>query len=41
MDFKEELKKHIKRIESMKDTLQTEEATKMAFNLAIFSIAWI
>ena len=29
MDFKEELKNYVKRIENTKDTLQTEEATKM------------
>ena len=38
MDFKEELKKHIKRVESMKDDLQTEEATKMALILPFFQL---
>ena len=38
MDFKEELKNHVKRIENTKDTLQTEEATKMALILHIFQL---
>lgn len=38
MDFKEELKKHIKRVENVKDNLQTEEATKMALILPFFQL---
>ncbi len=38
MDFKEELKNHVKRIENTKDTLQTEEATKMALILPFFQL---
>lgn len=37
MDFKEELKNYVKRIENTKDTLQTEEATKMALILPFFN----
>ena len=38
MDFKEELKNYVKRIENTKDTLQTEEATKMALILPFFQL---
>ena len=30
MEFKDELKKYTERLENIKDTLQTEEATKMS-----------
>lgn len=36
MDFVDQLKQFAKRVESMKDSLQTEEATKTALNNAVF-----
>lgn len=40
MEFKDELKKYTERLETIKDTLQTEEATKMSL-IVPFSASWI
>lgn len=37
MEFKDELKKYTERLENIKDTLQTEEATKMSLIVLFFS----
>lgn len=37
MEFKDELKKYTERLENIKDTLQTEEATKMSLIVPFFS----
>ena len=38
MDFVDQLKQFAKRVESMKDSLQTEEATKTALIMPFFSM---
>lgn len=38
MEFKDELKNYIKRLENIKDTLQTEEATKMSLIVPFFQL---
>lgn len=38
MDFKDELRKYTERIESIKDSLQTEEATKMSLIVPFFQL---
>lgn len=38
MDFKEDLKKFVERIETVKDTAQTEEATKMSLIVPFFQL---
>jgi len=37
MDFIDQLKQFAKRVESMKDSIQTEEATKTAIVMPFFS----
>ena len=38
MEFKEGLKKFVERIETIKDTAQTEEATKMSLIVPFFQL---
>ena len=38
MEFKDELKKYTERLENIKDTLQTEEATKMSLIVPFFQL---
>ena len=38
MEFKDELKKYTERLETIKDTLQTEEATKMSLIVPFFQL---
>ena len=38
MDFIDQLKQFSKRVESMKDSIQTEEATKTAIIMPFFSM---
>ena len=38
MEFKDELKKYTGRLETIKDTLQTEEATKMSLIVPFFQL---
>ena len=41
MEFKDELRKYTERLVNIKDTLQTEEATKMSLIVPFFSASWI
>ena len=41
MEFKDELRKYTERLENIKDTLQTEEATKNVSDCSFFSASWI
>lgn len=41
MEFKDELRKYTKRLESIKDTLQTGRSCKNVFNRSILSASWI
>ena len=38
MEFKDELRKYTERLENIKDTLQTEEATKMSLIVPFFQL---
>ena len=41
MDFIDQLKQFSKRVDSMKNNVQTEEATKTALIMPFFFYAWI
>ena len=40
MDFADQIKQFAKRAEGLKETLQTEEATKMSLIVPFFQIFW-
>lgn len=41
MDFIDQLKQFAKRVDTLKDSIQTEEATKTAIYNAVFLYAWL